>query len=82
MRQSFIIFCAAGVRTLPLVSTDHGSAAAGTAKVTAVAEEPAAAAGSAAMGATAAAATAMALEAGATVVAASLALSTRNFFFK
>jgi hypothetical protein len=80
--QCFIIFCAAGMCTLLLVSPDHGSAAAATAEAAAVAEEPAAVAGSAVMGATAAAATAMALEAGVTVAAASLTSSTRNFFFK
>jgi hypothetical protein len=80
MCQYFIIFCAAGVRTLPLVSTDHGSAAVMTTKAAAVAEEPAAVAGSAAAVATAAAATAMATEVGTMVVVASFTSSIRNFF--
>ncbi len=83
----FIIFCAAGVHTLPLVSTNHGSAAATAAKAAAVVEEAAAAAGSAAAVTTAVAAvTAMATEAGATAAAAAAAASstwsTCNFFFK
>jgi hypothetical protein len=79
----FIIFCAAGVRTLPLVLTDHGSAAAVLAAAAAAAEEAANVAGSAAVAETAA--VAMATEAGAmvaVVVASSTSSTPGNFFFK
>ncbi len=83
-RQCFILFCAAGMCTLPSVSTDHGSAAvvpAEAAAAVAVAEEAVDAAGSAAMAAMAAAGAA-AKEAGAMVAAAAASSisNTPNFF--
>jgi hypothetical protein len=83
MPGCFIIFHAAGVRTLLSLSTDHGSAAAAPAKAAAVAAEKAAATAGSAAAAAMAAGAAMATEAGAmtAAAAASSTLSTHNFFF-